>query len=714
MAGGLSAVRRSPTESTALEGSDGTLLATAEAPCSGPAATADQVAPLPCADRRAAAFFELVSRWTSPDFATPAHPELAVRRLASAAGSALDAEESPRLQGWVLASLGALSALDSRAQALLARSPWPERVLATLRNPGSPLLHARALFAIGALYRELPPGDLPAAAKTQLQTGLASDDRFVRRQATLAAALSGEDELTFPILRTLGPLLGLPTATATSLPALLSALVRLPTRLPPSVTADLAPLLPPYVDLLLALAMPEATAAAEHLVEIAVHAEPLSATAYYLQAKVRDGRRDGSALPLLRQALSLGNLPAVFVAALGDTASALTAPLDLPASRRRLRQLVAHRPAPRLSPPPPTLTRAAWTRADAGQPQLPQISPSALEQQALRTLADHGADSEAARSLGRELFRFYPFASHEYYSPCLHSFLDPDGNNRDLLDQLGLGLSRQASGRPEVIGVVAVAEPAEAVAPSALGVTCALCHTQVDAHGERQDGLPSRTYDQGLLLAACIDQPIFHKSQNRNLDQLLQYGPGRNDSTADGVHDPTEIPSLFALRPGFAVRWNGDLPTLELQIDRNLSQRSAPPAVVALVAAYLRSLGPAWAARTRGAGPSAGQPSSAGAAIFERECARCHAPPLFSHGQVVPLSRLGTDPRRVSAVLPNSSPGYKVPSLLALSRTAPYLHDGSVPTMQAMLDPRRAGGHRFGLDLSASERAALIAFLREL
>jgi len=637
-----------------------------------------------------------------------------VRRLATAASSALAAEESPRLQGWVLASLGALAALDSRAQTLLAHSPWPEHVLAALRDPGSPLLHGRALFALGALHRELPPGDQPTAVRTQLQAGLASDDRFVRRQAVLAATLTGEDVLTLPILRTLVPLLGLPTAAEASLPVLLSSLVRLPSHLPLAVTADLTPLLPPYIDLLLSLAQPEATVAAEHLVEIAVNAEPLSATAYYLRAKVRDGRRDGSALPSLRQALALGNLPAVFAAALGDTATALTPPLDLPASRRRLRQIVARRPLPRVASPLPTLTRAAWERADAMRPQLPQISPSALEQQALRTLADHGADSESARMLGRELFRYYPFASHEYYSPCLHSFLDRDGNNRDLLDWLGLGLARQDSDRREIVGVVAAAEPAGAALESALGVTCALCHTQVDARGERQDGLPSRAYDQGLLLAACIDQPIFHKSQNRNLDQLLQYGPGRNDSTADGVHDPTEIPSLFALRPGFAVRWNGDLPTLELQVDRNLSQRSAPPSVVALVAAYLRSLGPAWAAQGRGDGPAAGQSASAGAAIFERECARCHAPPLFTHGQVVPLSRLGTDPRRVSAVLPNSSPGYKVPSLLALSRTAPYLHDGSVPTLQAMLDPRRAGGHRFGIDLPASERAALLAFLRRL
>ena len=204
----------------------------------------------------------------------------------------------------------------------------------------------------------------------------------------------------------------------------------------------------------------------------------------------------------------------------------------------------------------------------------------------------------------------------------------------------------------------------------------------------------------------------FHKSQNRNLDQLLQYGPGRNDSTADGVHDPTGSPPV---RP--SARLCGALergpPDAGLQIDRNLSQRSAPPSVVALVAAYLRSLGPAWAATARGDAPSAGQPSSAGAAIFERVCPLPRATalePWPSRTAVAsghrPATRLGgaaeQQPRLQSPVAARAVPH------------RPYLHDGSVPTVPAMLDPRRAGGHRFGLDLSASERAALVAYLREL
>jgi CxxC motif-containing protein (DUF1111 family) len=181
------------------------------------------------------------------------------------------------------------------------------------------------------------------------------------------------------------------------------------------------------------------------------------------------------------------------------------------------------------------------------------------------------------------------------------------------------------------------------------------------------------------------------------------------------VHNPTEIPSLLGLRVGGPVRWNGDTPTLEVQIDRNLSPSSAPPAVITLVAAYLRGLPLPPASPPR---PGTERQVATGAAVFARTCQRCHAPPAYTTGEIIAQPELQTDVTRVSAVLPNSSEGYKIPSLLRVSRSAPYLHDGSVATLEALLElPRPARGrpgHRFGLDLPAAERTALLAFLRTL
>lgn len=715
-AGSLSAVGAPrPRLAAPLDNSDDSLLSIAETACPAAGTAADAAEPTSslgaCIDRRAAAFFELASRFTSREFGLPSQPAPTLHRLAAAGAAALD-DDHPRLHAWVLSSLGALTAMEPQSQAPLVGSGWPQRVLTRLADQPTALVRGRALFALGALYRALPTGPVAAESQAQIAAGLADADRFVRRQALLAAVLTGDDALELPILDAVARELGLPPPKTATREERLRALSALRSPLPATVAADLEPILPPLVELLLSLEQPAATAAADHLVESTINASPLSATAYYLRAKVYDRRRDGTALPALRRALALGNLPAVFVASLGDTATELTPAFDRSEAAARLRLLLSRRAERAVASDAPRLRAAQLDRRDAGRPQLASVQPAALERQAAEVLRQHGPNSAAARELGGVLFRSYPFSSEEYYSDCLHSFLDAGGRNHDLLDRLGLQLASDgASGPATVVGVVAVAGGAARDTAGRMGVTCALCHSQVDGEGRRSDGLPSRTYDQGVLLAACIDQPIFHKSQNRNLDQLLEYGPGRNDSTADGMHDPTEIPNLFALRPGSAVRWNGDLPTLELQVDRNLSLRSAPPAVVSLVASYLRSLGPA---RSVHAASAVSGTAAIGATVFQRECARCHEPPLYSNGQVVPIERLDTERRRIAAVLPNSSPGYKVPSLLAIGRTAPYLHDGSVPTLEALFDPQRRGGHRFGLDLPRPERLSLLAFLRRL
>ena len=98
---------------------------------------------------------------------------------------------------------------------------------------------------------------------------------------------------------------------------------------------------------------------------------------------------------------------------------------------------------------------------------------------------------------------------------------------------------------------------------------------------------------------------------------------------------------------------------------------------------------------------------------------------------ILPLS-VGTDP--TLALKTRRGTGYyKVPSLKGLWYRSPLEHNDSVLTLEDWFDPRRlcddyvptgfrgAGvrtravkGHAFGLNLSAKDRQALIAFLQTL
>ena len=65
---------------------------------------------------------------------------------------------------------------------------------------------------------------------------------------------------------------------------------------------------------------------------------------------------------------------------------------------------------------------------------------------------------------------------------------------------------------------------------------------------------------------------------------------------------------------------------------------------------------------------------------------------------------------------------FKVPSLRDVARRAPYMHDGAVPTLEAVIDlydrggierPSRSSAIR-PLHLTADQKADLVAFLRTL
>lgn len=166
------------------------------------------------------------------------------------------------------------------------------------------------------------------------------------------------------------------------------------------------------------------------------------------------------------------------------------------------------------------------------------------------------------------------------------------------------------------------------------------------------------------------------------------------------------------------------------------------------------------------------QLAGAGSKIFEEHCASCHAPNGPTTGQVVPVEEVGTDRHRLDMwtraaadAYNNYEPGYHwgfksfrktngyvSPFMDGLWLRAPYLHNGSVPTLVDLLmppdqrpkvfwrgsdvyDQERVGfisigpdgfrfdtsaagnsnqGHLWGTDLSAEDKKALIEFLKTL
>ncbi len=98
-----------------------------------------------------------------------------------------------------------------------------------------------------------------------------------------------------------------------------------------------------------------------------------------------------------------------------------------------------------------------------------------------------------------------------------------------------------------------------------------------------------------------------------------------------------------------------------------------------------------------------------GLAVFTKHCVRCHG----THGpqgeypnKIVPIDVIGTDPARLHGLsdrlvahynstwfgalsqVDSAPTGYQAPPLDGVWATAPYLHNGSVPTLHALLDSK--------------------------
>jgi cytochrome c peroxidase len=114
-----------------------------------------------------------------------------------------------------------------------------------------------------------------------------------------------------------------------------------------------------------------------------------------------------------------------------------------------------------------------------------------------------------------------------------------------------------------------------------------------------------------------------------------------------------------------------------------------------------------------------------GLELFEgkAECTTCHRGPELTDNGFHRVGIRGDDPGR-AAVDPASGPrgGFKTPSLREVGLTAPYFHDGSVASLEEVVEHYARGGDPAAdaprdihpLELTDHEKHALVAFMRSL
>jgi cytochrome c peroxidase len=252
--------------------------------------------------------------------------------------------------------------------------------------------------------------------------------------------------------------------------------------------------------------------------------------------------------------------------------------------------------------------------------------------------------------------------------------------------------------------------------------SCASCHNpglswgdgQARAIGERQQPLPLRT--PTLLNVAWVPK-LGWDGHFRDLESVAM-GP----ITAPGnmnLPEATMIERLAAI-PGYvdafdAAFGEGEITARKLEFALATFERT----IVSKGAPFDRWIGGDEAAIS--------EEAKRGFDLFngKANCAACHAGWAFTDSSFHDIGTARGDDIGRGRVFPSSVPlryAFKTPTLRDVARRGPYMHDGSVATLEAVIDlydrggidrPSRAEEIR-PLSLTAKEKSDLVAFLHTL
>jgi cytochrome c peroxidase len=232
----------------------------------------------------------------------------------------------------------------------------------------------------------------------------------------------------------------------------------------------------------------------------------------------------------------------------------------------------------------------------------------------------------------------------------------------------------------------------------------------------------------------------------------------------DGRHGTRNTPSLVNRGWGATFFWDGRAPTLEAQVlqpianpdelgfssagvvDRLATDIAYAAAfrevfgrdvsaddVARALATYVRTIragDSAWDRYRAGDRPALSAEARLGLRVFGNRglCTTCHLGPTLTderfHNTGVAWDgrAFGDEGRFAVTGLTADRGAFRTPSLRHVADTAPYMHDGSLATLDAVVDFYDAGGRPnpqldseiLPLGLSAEEKAGLEAFLRAL
>jgi mono/diheme cytochrome c family protein len=374
--------------------------------------------------------------------------------------------------------------------------------------------------------------------------------------------------------------------------------------------------------------------------------------------------------------------------------------------------------------------------------------------------SDDSAQQQALAAQGQQVFRFETFGDEALWTDKLRMH-EVIAQAVDPVTALSVGLKVDSAALPATVvqgiqnGSVDLKSPATTIALLKLdavvglkgtvesvngkdtlthvGVTCALCHSTVDNSfapgiGKRLDGWPNRDLNPGAIIALSPAVPAATKAVYNSWGKGM-YDPRFN---IDGKSKPVVIPPAFGLQDIHKITltgdgneiayWNryvavtqmGGLGTFT-EPRLNLSMTNGTVDRVSDKLPSLQAYQLALAAPAAPAGSFDAAAAARGKVVFEGagRCATCHSGPAFTDANdtLHPPAASVVEPETPSYASRSATKQYRTAPLKGLWQHAPYFHDGSAATLEAVGERYNT---KFGLGLTQQQIAVLAQYLKSL
>lgn len=253
-------------------------------------------------------------------------------------------------------------------------------------------------------------------------------------------------------------------------------------------------------------------------------------------------------------------------------------------------------------------------------------------------------------------------------------------------------------------------------------VSCASCHD------------PQKGWSNGAAVATGIRGLKGGRSAPTIINaayQQFQFWDGRAWELEGQALGPIQNPIEMDMKLDALVEKLNKIDGYRERFQRVFGTDATPEAIAKAIACFERTIlsGNAPYDRFKAGDKSAlSEAAQRGMQVFfnKAHCSACHTPPNFTdggfHNLGIGIHATNPDVGRFSETkLLGDRGAFKTPTLREIARTAPYMHDGSLATLEDVVEYYVKGGtpnpqldeEIFPLKLSDQEKTDLVTFLKE-